>query len=241
MNYRKIYDDLIQSAQLRPDIAFLNGYIERHHIKPRCLGGNNKKENLVKLTAREHFIAHWLLYRIYPENNKLALAFNMMRISSSHGRYYNSRGFAIAKKAMSNAKKGKPAWNRGIPCSAETRAKLSAANKGKPNPMKNKKHSAESKARMSNGKKGKPSPMKNKKHSAKSKAQISARKRGKAPWNKGIPRTADEKAKMCASHRGHIWQSVNEIKALRATGLSYPKIAKDYNCTHSTIRRICLS
>ena len=32
------------------------GYYEKHHIQPKSLGGSNKKENLVRLTAREHFI-----------------------------------------------------------------------------------------------------------------------------------------------------------------------------------------
>ena len=39
----------------------IEGYTENHHIVPRSFGGSNKKENLVILTAREHFIAHLLL------------------------------------------------------------------------------------------------------------------------------------------------------------------------------------
>lgn len=39
------------------------------------MGGSNKKENLVELTAREHFICHWLLVRIYPKSYKLRVAF----------------------------------------------------------------------------------------------------------------------------------------------------------------------
>ena len=50
-------------------------YFEQHHIIPKCIGGTNNKSNLVLLTAREHFIAHWLLIRIYPDNRKLAHAF----------------------------------------------------------------------------------------------------------------------------------------------------------------------
>ena len=37
-----------------------------------------KHPNIVLLTAREHFICHWLLTRIYPKNNKLAHAFWFM-------------------------------------------------------------------------------------------------------------------------------------------------------------------
>lgn len=36
-------------------------YTERHHIIPKSFGGSNKKENLVRLSAREHFLVHWIL------------------------------------------------------------------------------------------------------------------------------------------------------------------------------------
>jgi hypothetical protein len=100
MNYQEIYDNLIQSAQLRPDIAFLNGYTERHHILPRSMGGTDEPDNLVKLTAREHFIAHWLLWRIH-RTREMAYAFNGMCSNSSGKRYHSSRGYAIARKAAS--------------------------------------------------------------------------------------------------------------------------------------------
>jgi hypothetical protein len=40
------------------------GHLEKHHIVPKSLGGDNSKENIVYLTVREHFVAHWLLTRI---------------------------------------------------------------------------------------------------------------------------------------------------------------------------------
>lgn len=73
MNYQKLYNQIIERAQervLSPDM-----YKEVHHIIPKCLGGSNEKENLVKLTAREHFICHWMLSRIYPEDVKIGYAF----------------------------------------------------------------------------------------------------------------------------------------------------------------------
>ena len=39
-------------------------YYERHHITPKCMGGLNNQENLIYLTAREHYVAHWLLTKI---------------------------------------------------------------------------------------------------------------------------------------------------------------------------------
>lgn len=50
-------------------------YLEDHHILPRCLGGTNHKNNRVLLTAKEHYIAHHLLWKMYPGNEKIANAF----------------------------------------------------------------------------------------------------------------------------------------------------------------------
>ena len=74
MNYQKIYDQIIDRAKVRK----LEGYGENHHIIPKCMGGTNKKENIVKLTAREHFICHWILTRIFPSNIKIFYAFSSM-------------------------------------------------------------------------------------------------------------------------------------------------------------------
>ena len=44
MNYQKVYNQIIERAKTRQ----LKGYTEKHHIIPKCLGGNNDKENLVE-------------------------------------------------------------------------------------------------------------------------------------------------------------------------------------------------
>ena len=74
--YSKWYDDLIHKAQLRGSIQ---GYKETHHIIPRSFGGDNIKSNVVQLTAREHYIAHALLWKMKFEGiygSKMAFAFN---------------------------------------------------------------------------------------------------------------------------------------------------------------------
>lgn len=74
MNYQKIYNQIIERAKNRiPD-----GYIERHHIIPKCMGGSDENHNLVALTPEEHFVAHILLIKIYPENKNLIFACNKM-------------------------------------------------------------------------------------------------------------------------------------------------------------------
>jgi hypothetical protein len=59
--YTRWYYDIVNRAQTR---VFLDSYSEAHHIIPRSLNGKDTEDNLVKLTAREHFIAHWLLTKM---------------------------------------------------------------------------------------------------------------------------------------------------------------------------------
>jgi hypothetical protein len=76
MNYQKIYNQIIERAQRRQ----LEGYVEKHHLIPRCLEGSDSKDNIVQLTAREHFLCHMLLCEIYPDSDKLKYALFLMSI-----------------------------------------------------------------------------------------------------------------------------------------------------------------
>lgn len=82
MNYIKHYDNLISRAIARN----LSGYCEIHHIVPRCMGGTDDANNLVNLTASEHFIAHLLLYKMYPSVVGLHTAMYLM---ANNNRYTN--------------------------------------------------------------------------------------------------------------------------------------------------------
>jgi len=67
--YSRWYKNITESARNRVS----DSYTEKHHILPWSLGGDNSADNLVALTAREHFICHWLLtkmtYRTRPSQN----------------------------------------------------------------------------------------------------------------------------------------------------------------------------
>ena len=54
----------------------VEGYSEVHHIVPRSMGGTNDTDNLIRLTARQHFIAHWMLWKAY--GGKMTMAFHAM-------------------------------------------------------------------------------------------------------------------------------------------------------------------
>lgn len=92
MNYQHHYDLLVQRARERTKPE---GYVERHHVIPRCMGGNNTSNNLVYLIAREHFVAHQLLMKIYPESTKLVIAAFLMMGGS--GERPNNRKYGWLK------------------------------------------------------------------------------------------------------------------------------------------------
>lgn len=80
MNYKKIYDNLIQRAK---DRNIEEGFHESHHIIPKSIGGSDNENNLVKLTYREHYLAHKLLVEIYPQNKSLITALWLMTITTN--------------------------------------------------------------------------------------------------------------------------------------------------------------
>lgn len=100
MNYEKIYDALVEKAKPRGlDKSQHEGYFEIHHIVPRCMGGTDEESNLIMLSCREHFIAHLLLWKIYPEVQGLLYAAFMM---SYRGQVKTSRIYEKMRLSVSN-------------------------------------------------------------------------------------------------------------------------------------------
>lgn len=78
-DYQKQYSDLIENGRLRGlDKSNLDGYYEKHHIIPRCMGGLDEDSNYVLLTCYEHILAHNLLTKIYPNVYGLQFAIIQM-------------------------------------------------------------------------------------------------------------------------------------------------------------------
>ena len=105
MNYLNLYATIIDRAKIRqlsPD-----EYSEKHHILPRSLGGSDLSENIVRLTAKEHFICHRLLVKLYIDNKqnymKMLKAFLMMLSchSTTQNRYVTSREYSKLKTDFS--------------------------------------------------------------------------------------------------------------------------------------------
>jgi hypothetical protein len=154
MDYKKLYNSIIKNAKdkevNRENLKLQGEYFERHHIVPKSSGGSDNKDNLVLLEAREHFICHWLLYKIDPCS---ANAFSWWIMSTDSGKENhsgrkrsNSTQYSYARKAFS---KHISKVNKGRVHTPEARKNMSEASKGEKNSMYGKKHSDEHKAYLS--------------------------------------------------------------------------------------------
>lgn len=205
--YKRWYDAIVSNAQLRSTPL---SYSEKHHIIPKSIGGQDRKNNLVHLSGREHFICHWLLIKITTGSNreKMIYALNgMRRVSHTHQqeRYITritSRVFANLKEEFS---KIHSARLTGRTMSAEQKAKISAAGKGRVHSQETidkrsasctgKKRTAEQKERMSIAQKGRAA----KKYSQEEKNIISAKI---SAAGKGRVMSDETKAKLSAINKG---------------------------------------
>lgn len=87
--YSKTYFAITSNAKQRTT----EGYTELHHIIPQSMGGSNDKENLVELTAREHFICHWLLVKMTEgdDRSKMLYALKGMKAENKHQQRYHTK------------------------------------------------------------------------------------------------------------------------------------------------------
>lgn len=83
MNYKNIYDRLIEYRSINTPS---DEYCEAHHIVPRCIGGEDEPSNIIILTAREHYFAHLLLTKIYPDKIGLLTCLKLLSIRNPHHR-----------------------------------------------------------------------------------------------------------------------------------------------------------
>jgi hypothetical protein len=117
--YSKLYFSITDRAKNRN----LTCYTEEHHILPESLGGPNNKDNLVSLTAREHFICHWLLIKMTEgtDRSKMLYALNGMKAENRYQYRYHTKITARVyeryriehAKNHSERMKGREAWNKG--------------------------------------------------------------------------------------------------------------------------------
>ena len=194
MDYNKIYNQLIERAKNRS----LECYKEIHHILPKCCGGLDIQTNLVKLTAREHFIAHLLLCKIYPDHKGLRLALWMMSNvkGKKQKRYFpNSRLYEMIRLEYSESISGENNPNFGNINSEEARQKMRIKAKeriGDKNGFYEKSHSDESKEKIKESLFGS-------KHSEETKKKMRDAKKGKSSGRKGKINSSEHNKKASES------------------------------------------
>lgn len=107
----------------------VDGYAEVHHIVPRSLGGSDDDDNLIRLTARQHYVAHWMLARAI--GGAASRSFFMMSNLGKYGKV-NSATYEIARAEyadqVSKQLKGKPSQ---CAFSYETKQKMRDAKLGR--------------------------------------------------------------------------------------------------------------
>lgn len=196
MDYQKIYNNLVRRTIARV------GYVEKHHILPRCLGGVDNKENLVDLYPEEHYLAHLLLCKIYPGNQKLLYAaMNMTTGSMINNGKRNNKAYGWLRRQYAESMSGDNNPARRNPNLQKEAAKKRVGQK----------RTEETKTRMSTAQKGRTLTAEHKSKlsaATTSRPPISDETRQKLKQrtpNKGMlgkTMSAETKAKMSASQQG---------------------------------------
>jgi hypothetical protein len=173
--YTKTYYRIIKRAKSRTKPS---EYTEKHHIIPKCkpFCGLIIKDNLVILTAREHYICHLLLLKMCKDPKgkaKMYHAFRMMGNSFNLGRSKN-KNYEFFRKSFSKSISGEnhPNFGKKTPHSEETKQ-----NMRKPHSPRTPEH----RLNLSISGKGKKKP-----HTKEHRQNLSNSLKGRIAWNKGL-------------------------------------------------------
>ena len=101
MDYKQNYINLITRTKIERNLSTY----EVHHIIPRSLGGTDELSNLTKLTPREHYLAHYLLWKITTGIPHIKMA-RVLLLMSDKNKIISSRQYQQIKEeiAASNNK-----------------------------------------------------------------------------------------------------------------------------------------
>ena len=196
MNYIRVYWRIIHNRLHNK----VDGYVEHHHIIPRSEGGPDNNDNIVALTAREHYICHLLLAKIYNDY-KMWHAVNLMsRLNDKvkiNSRLYEMVRINSAKK-HSEIMVGRRSWNKGKTgiYSDETIKKISESTKAAMQDPVLRRH-------------------------------LSDVKKGKATWNKCNKMSEEQKHKISATLKGNKLSEETKRKiSIKNKGENNPMFGK---------------
>jgi len=165
MDYIKHYNNLMSTRLLlkpeRHKMRKSGQYFEGHHIIPKSKGGTGissrglNNDNIVYLTAREHFLAHWLLWRIHRDRSSALSFHKMLSCNKNQERVKSSRAYDEDRLAFSETNKGNQygSLRKVKKMSEERKAEVSKFMKGRwsgdKNPFFGMKHTDETKKILS--------------------------------------------------------------------------------------------
>jgi len=111
MNYERIYREFIADRRAIEDATELVAvYSEKHHIKPRSLGGDDSPENLIRLTPEDHFFAHLLLAEIHGGEMWAPIALMVGGSRKDYKPTQSRKAHGWAARAMAKARCGSMAY-----------------------------------------------------------------------------------------------------------------------------------
>ena len=143
------------------------------------MGGTDANSNLIALTPRQHFLAHWILWKAI--GNNMGRAFFMMSNFGKYGKV-NSRTYAMARADYSEQVSIQMTGKVMPPISEETRQKMSESATGR-------KVSDATKAKISAFQTGR-------KHDADFGRKVSEAKKGKGNGRTGYQQSAETRNKI---------------------------------------------
>lgn len=229
MNYLKVYIKLMRKASKQPKPKIY----EKHHVFPVSIYGENNY--IVKLTPREHYIAHALLCKIFVKRYgkkdqrsvKMIRAFWFMHSKGplQKERYINSRFYetlkSLHKESMSGSNnpmygvrltgKNNPMFGRSL--SKETRQLISMKCRGK---NIGRIHSPEAIKNMSEAKLGEKNPMFGKTHTEEARQKIRESKLGEKHHLFGKP--SEEMPFFGRKHTDDAKRIISEKRSLNNLG-----------------------
>jgi hypothetical protein len=189
--YFKWYYSIIEK---RKNFPYTEEYAEGHHIIPKSLGGSNEKDNIVKMSAREHFLCHMFLFRMTEGKNKIKMSYAIRCMTRLEN--FNQKRYKINSRTYSNIIRN-------------TKKSVGEALSGENNPFYGKTHSNLSKQKMRLKRSSQIPPMLGKKHSEETKLKLK---------NANIKQFSDPEQKKIRREKNAIWFSNPENRKNAGNG-----------------------
>ena len=197
MTHLEEYNQIINFRKSNP--LPKDQYGEKHHIKPKSIYPElvNDKDNIVRLSAQEHFLAHYHLWLAYRDElkektwaKKMCFAFHRMKQQllkcddmESMSRLYEEARIEFIKQ---NSGKNSNVYGKHWKLNEESCKRHSESKLGIKNPMFGKKRSEEARRKTSEALKGHKGYWTGKKQPKEVKEKRATKIRGRRQYTNGI-------------------------------------------------------